>query len=406
MRILQLCNRVPYPLMDGGAIAMFAMTKSLADAGCEVVTLAINTKKHWVDESSLPSWFTEKTKLYTVAGETNVTKWGALSNLFSTSSYNLIRFDIPEFHEKLKKLLQQYQFDIVQLEGLFLSMYIPTIRANSKAIIALRAHNIEHLIWKRMADNTSSIIKKWYLNLLTQRLKKEEIATLNAVDCIIPISEIDAEAFRNLGAKVPMLVCTAGVDDKLLNSSQAMIEKNTLFHLAAMNWQPNVQANEWLLNEVWPTISKKFPEVILHLAGKDMPDYYFSKQNNQLQVSGSIANAHEFMLSKNIMLVPLLSGSGMRIKIIEGLALGKVIVTTSIGAEGIACKHKLNILIADTAKEFISSIEWALTNPEACLRISVEAKNLVRQTYTNKKIVENLIQFYNHSIESSKHKSA
>ena len=66
MRILQLCNRVPYPLMDGGAIAMFAMTKSLADAGCEVVTLAINTKKHWVDESSLPSWFTEKTKLYTV----------------------------------------------------------------------------------------------------------------------------------------------------------------------------------------------------------------------------------------------------------------------------------------------------------------------------------------------------
>ena len=394
MKILQLCNRVPFPLIDGGAIAMFAMTKSFADSGCEVHTLALNTKKHFVDVGTIPAWFAEATTLHTVQADTDVKAFDAFKNLFSNTSYNLARFDNPEFHDTLKQLLQEHTFDVIQLEGLFLTMYIPTIRNYSKALISMRAHNVEYLIWERIAENTSSPIKKWYLNLLTQRLKKEEISALNKVDCIIPISEIDATVFKSLGAKVPMLVCTAGVYNSLLTKTSALTEKNYLFHIAAMNWQPNVQAVEWFMNKVWQLVHQKLPDVKLFIVGKDMPQHLLDIKLSQVEVSGKVENAHEFMLSKNLMLVPLLSGSGMRIKIIEGMALGKVIISTSIGAEGIDYTHRKNILIADNAQDFVNAIEYALHHPELCEEISKNAKELVKEKYTNSKIVEKLIHFY------------
>lgn len=394
MKILQLCNRIPFPLVDGGAIAMFAMTKSFANAGCEVHTLAINTKKHFVEPSTIPEWFTEKTELYTVTADTDVKISGAIANLFSTSSYNLVRFDIPDYHKKLEVLLKEHNYDVVQLEGLFLSMYIPTIRKNSTALISMRAHNVEYLIWERMAFNTRSFIKKKYLNLLASRLKREEVEALNQVDCIVPISSVDEKTYRNLGARIPMLVCTGGVEEDLLLFRPDKVEENSLFHMGAMNWQPNVQAADWLLQKIWPLVKVKFPTAKLYLAGKDMQARYFKSQNQQLHVIGRVNNAFEFMLSKNIMLVPLLSGSGMRIKIVEGMALGKVIISTSIGAEGIAYTHKINILIADSPEEFAAAVELALTNAELCQQISENARELVSEKYTNTTIVKALLHFY------------
>ena len=394
MKILQLCNRVPFPLVDGGAIAMFAMTKSFANAGCEVHTLAINTKKHFVDPTKIPSWFSDKTELYTVNADTDVKAAGAFMNLFSSSSYNLVRFDIPEYHKKLEELLKKNKYDVVQLEGLFLSMYIPTIRKYSAALISMRAHNVEYLIWERMALNTNSVVKKKYLQLLAARLKREEIAALNQVDCIVPISSVDEASYQKLGAKVPMLVCTGGVDEDLLLFATQSTEVNSIFHLAAMNWQPNLQAADWLLEKIWPLLKNKFPDLKLYLVGKDMPAKYFKLENQQLQVNGAVANAFDFMLSKNIMLVPLLSGSGMRIKIVEGMALGKVIVSTRIGAEGIDYTHKKNILIADTAEDFASAVELALTQKELYQSISTNARQLVKEKYTNTSIVNALLNFY------------
>lgn len=394
MKILQLCNRVPYPLIDGGAIAMFAMTKSLSDAGCEVHMLAINTKKHFVEIDELPEWFNAKVKLHTVDANTDVTPHGAIINLFSTKSYNLVRFDIPEFHKKLAQLLTEHKYDVVQLEGLFLSMYIATIRKHSTALVSMRGHNVEYLIWERLAASTGSFFKKKYLQLLAKRLKREEISALQELDCIVPISEVDAQLYQQQGAKVPMLVCTAGVDDSLLKAKPVEIKKNTLFHLAAMNWQPNVEALNWLMQSIWPKVKISIPEAHLYLAGKDMPDSMIKHSSTRVTVCGKVNDAVQFMQDKQIMLVPLLSGSGMRIKIIEGMALGKVIISTSIGAEGIDCSSGKNILLADTAAEFSNQIALALSNSQLCDEISKNAKALVQQKYTNSSIISDLISFY------------
>ncbi len=122
-----------------------------------------------------------------------------------------------------------------------------------------------------------------------------------------------------------------------------------------------------------------------HLKGLTEPNVY---------VLGEVASAEEFMLSKELMIVPLLSGGGMRVKIIEGMALGKTIISTSIGAEGIAYENNKNIIIADTINEFADAISKCLNDEQFAANIGSNAKLLVEMEYDNKKICKNLVGFY------------
>ena len=107
-----------------------------------------------------------------------------------------------------------------------------------------------------------------------------------------------------------------------------------------------------------------------------------------------VESAKDFMLSNDIMIVPLLSAGGMRIKIIEGMALGRVIISTTIGAEGIDYKDGQNILIANTAKEFNRQLSWLKANPEKLYEIGQNGKKLVETYYNNQRITEKLLSFY------------
>jgi polysaccharide biosynthesis protein PslH len=164
MKILQLCNRVPFPLKDGGAICAYNIYKAYYQAGNLVTLFALNTKKHWVDEKTVQHNLAAFGKVETAIIDTNVTLIGAVKNLFSYDSYHVSRFDNEAVHQKIKSILQQNEFDVIHIDTVFMCPYLPTIRKYSHAKIVLRTHNVEHLIWHRLALQTNGI-KKWYLNL-------------------------------------------------------------------------------------------------------------------------------------------------------------------------------------------------------------------------------------------------
>ena len=126
-----------------------------------------------------------------------------------------------------------------------------------------------------------------------------------------------------------------------------------LFHIGSMNWLPNIEGIEWFIENVWPLIIEQYPSITFTIAGRNIPNQFYAKNIKNFKVEGEVPDAKQFMLSKDIMIVPLLSGSGIRIKIIEGMALGKTIITTSIGAEGLDINDGVNILIANTPQEFL-----------------------------------------------------
>src|ERR1035437_154606 len=133
MKILQLCSKIPFPPKDGGSIAMNILTQGLIDCGNEVKVLAINTPKHFLNEADVDAEYKKKTSYQLVFIDTSVKPIDAFLNLFSGESYNIIRFYSKEFENTLIELLSSQQYDVVQLETLWVAPYVETIRKHSKA---------------------------------------------------------------------------------------------------------------------------------------------------------------------------------------------------------------------------------------------------------------------------------
>jgi glycosyltransferase involved in cell wall biosynthesis len=394
MRILQISNKAPYPTNDGSSIAIYNIAKGCIDNGAELHLLTINTKKHFKDRKDIPADFIEKSHYTDVFRNTDVTAIGALLNIFSSQSFFVSRFIFKEFEEAIIKKLKEHAFDIVHLEGLFVAPYMDLIRKHSKAKIVVRAHNVEHLIWDRLIASAKSPLKKTYLSLQNKRLKKLELQLLKQADAIVPITAYDAELLQKMGIRSKYFVSPTGIVLDKYRIEQARTKKNTIFHLASMDWMPNVEAVSWFLEQVWKPSLQNNTSLQCTLAGRFMPEYLMQLNKGNLQVRSSIDNNIDFYNEYDIMLVPLQSGSGMRIKIIEGLAMGKAIVSTSVGAEGIPVTHMENIVIADTPVAFSDAIQMLCDDPELKKKISTNARAFIETHFDNTKLVGELIGFY------------
>ena len=394
MKILQLCHRVPVPPSDGGTLAMYNLTKGFIANGIDVQILALNTLKHFIDTKDLLINSKPIAPLDAVTVDTSANARDALRYIFSNNSYNIVRFYSAEFDEKLKEILSAKEFNLIQLESLFMVPYLETIRKYSTAKVVLRSHNVEFKIWERMTALAPFGFKKAYFKHLTDRLKNYEISHLNSYDMLVAITEEDADFFKSSGCNIPIAVApfAVAIDDYKMNSTA--VETHSLFHLGSMDWMPNIEAMKWFLETVWKKIHKKFPDLKFYIAGRNMPDEFKNLKLKNVEVIEDVNDAKKFISSKQIMVVPLQTGSGMRVKIIEGMALGKTVISTSIGAEGIDSTHLKNILIANTPDEYIYWIEKCLLDKTLSETIGSNAKSLIETTYDNKIISKNLIQLY------------
>jgi len=395
MKILQVTNKVPYPTNDGGAIACMNLTRGFALSGHDVTVLAMNTVKHYIDINEIPESVRDWGDFRLVDVPAKISGVAAVINLiFSGKPYNAVRFISKSFSRALTELLQEKDFDIVQLEGLYVCPYIPVIRRYSDAKIVYRAHNIEHEIWERTAL-LSRGLKRLYIQILAKRIKTFEKSYLNQYDLLVPITERDGIIINQLGNKKPSFVSPTGIDTKVLIPHSKNLEHPSLFHIGSLEWGPNQEGLIWFIERCWPKIRERFPNLKFYIAGRRAPEWLIKRFTvPNIVFEGEVPDAYEFMNSKSIMIVPLFSGSGMRIKIIEGMALGKPIVTTPIGTEGISTVSGKNILIADNEQEFIVNIERLITDPELYKMVGSNAIEYIQEKFDNLTLAGSLIGFY------------
>lgn len=395
MHILILTNRIPYPLKDGGSLAMHYFIEGYLEAGIQVSLLAMNTTRHHVETAHLPAVYSRLEHFKTVEVDNRVTPLGAFINIFQPGkSYNIQRFDNREYHQTLATLLQSATFDFVQLESLYLTPYVTTIRQHSNAKIILRSHNIEYKIWQRLYHQERRTLKKAYLGLLTRRLKQYELQHLEDYDIILPISNVDRDFYRIQNIRTPLYTQTFGI--KI--SNQPAIHDSAphdikLYHIGAMDWQPNLDSVKWLMDEIMPEIYKTHPHTTLYLAGRNMPATMMHHQAPNIIVAGEVEDAYAFEQDKQILLVPIMSGSGVRIKIFQGMAIGKAVITTPIGVEGIDVSHKEHLLVADNRDEFIKYIRFLLDNPEEIKRLGHNGARTIREQYNRDIQIRELLDF-------------
>lgn len=395
MRILQVTNKVPYPVKDGGAIACMNLARGFSLLGHKVTILAMNTVKHNVTLTEIPESVKELADFKLVRVPARISPvFGLLNLLFSRKPYNAVRFISRTFSTELQRVLLENDFDIIQLEGLYVCPYIPLIRANSKAKIVYRAHNIEHEIWSRTAIMANGL-EKWYLKNLSKRIKSFEIQILNKYDLLVPITGRDGKILNKMGNKKPVHVSQTGIDSSVLIPNSKNLVHPTLFHIGSLEWSPNQEGLIWFFENCWDSIQEKYPDLQFFIAGRNAPAWFQKKMSlPNVVFEGEVADAYEFINSKSIMVVPLFSGSGMRIKIIEGMALGKPIVTTPVGTEGISTTSGYNIVVTHDVAGFIQSISELIENREHFDRISKNAIEYIHENFDNLSSAGTLIEFY------------
>lgn len=389
-RILILTNRVPHPLNDGGNLAMHAMIESYHEAGWQVALVAMNTRRHYITPDELSRIYTNIDSFDTVPVDNRVKPVDTISNLlFSNEPNHVMRFTSKDFAEKLVAKVRDFKPDVIQVESVFLTGYLSGVKELGPVTTVLRLHNIEYQIWERLAAEYKAFVKHYYFKNLAGRIKKYEEWAWRQYDLLLSITDVDAAVVQAGYPAAPVHTVPFGIHTNEI----PVFEKASLeagYHIGAMDWLPNREAISWFLQDVWPVLHKEVPQFRFHFAGRHMPASFNDIHLDGVVCEGEVADANAFIADKQILIVPLRSGGGIRVKILEAMAAGKIVISTDIGMQGIDALPGRHYLKANDAKAFIHAVKWCLANPEKAYAIGGNARELIVQKYNRNTIMQGL----------------
>jgi len=395
MKIALLTNKLPYPPKDGGSIATLNMITGLSDAGHELTCLSLNTNKHRYPIEDIPASLSEKIRFIGVDCDSSIRPLKMLHNLlFSKVPYIAERFNSRAFSLRLKQLLEEEEFDIIQLEGPYLGHYISQLRQESKAVISFRAHNVEHRIWERKAANERRPLRRWYLQNMAKRLLNFELQVALGSNCLLSISPLDEKVFREMGVNKATITIPTGL--RLSEYPSTKLPKDaSIFFIGALDWLPNQEGLKWFLDTVLDGLRKDLPGITFHVAGRNAPPVFEKLlEKKKVIYHGEIEDAKTFMSAYRIMVAPLFTGSGIRIKILEAMALGRPVLTTPIGIEGIPAQNNKEIMVTEDPEIFINQIIKLCQDENLAQGLVREGRKLIQENFDTFGLSTRISQFF------------
>jgi polysaccharide biosynthesis protein PslH len=396
MHILVVCNKFPFPPRDGGSLASYNMVRGLAETGNKVDLLAMNTSKHFIEISDLIIDIpVTKIKDVYIDNSINYLKF-VINFFFSSLPYNAERFISNEFSKELVRMLSETKYDIVQIEGLYLAPYLKIIRDHSMAKIAYRAHNVEHLIWEKHCLREKNKIKRWYLRELYLRIRRFELEFINLYDLLVTITNNDLEFLDSMGNIKPSIVIPFGISSTdFKNHGDEDHGDFCIMYIGALDWRPNIEALDWFIGQVWPLVKEKHPELRFRVAGRNANERYANYLTGLgIDYLGEVESSADFLSGNGIVVVPLFSGSGIRVRIIEAMYSGRPVIATTTAAAGIPVEHGQNILLADEPGDFARHIDKLISDREFAEKLGMNAELFSRGLYDNNSIIQELSSFY------------
>lgn len=382
LNILQICKKSPTPQKDGESIAIHQMTTIFQSFASHLECLAMLTPKHPKKEESQEL----KDVYYTYHSiDTTFSQLDLVLSLFNKKTPLIVkRFAQKSFENVLILKLKERNWDIICLEGVFLGVYLDVIRRYSSAKLILRAHNVESAIWQRQAKQSKNFFKRFYLKtIMNPAFVRFEQQISRKVDGIIPISPIDSHFFEVNSDKSRFIIPVLAKEVAF----QPFPSQFKIGFLGGMDWIPNRDGIEWFLKEIWKPLVALDQDIHFYLAGRNFPDEIWNWKYENFHPLGEIDDAQQFIQDNVLMIAPILSGSGMRVKIIEALQFGRPVLSTKVGAEGILNSSENGLYILDEKEQWIDQILVLKKDVESWSRIGQNAKAFVDENYNPKNYI-------------------
>ncbi|MBV9848276.1 MAG: glycosyltransferase [Armatimonadetes bacterium] len=399
-RVLFLAHLLPYPLDGGAKIKSYYTLRKLAEA-YEVTLLAFvrseDEKRHTAPLRDLCAGGIE-TVLIRRSRIKNV--WDAARLLLLRRSFIVGRDQVGAMARAVRARLGGGRYGVVHIDHLQMAQYVLPRRTAAELI--LDHHNVESQIIERMADTTQSRAMRWYANKEWPKLQRYELEVCRAVDQVLTVSAEDARTLHRLAPDLKNLTpVPIGVDGDYFRPVPRSSESRTLLSIGTMDWPPNVESLLWFYGSVYPQIRAAVPDVKLNIVGADPVDKIrrLAREDKSVSVSGYVQDVRPTAADCAAFIVPLRSGSGMRVKILNAMAMALPVVSTTVGVEGIAATHRKDILVADTPDEFARECIRLLRDPERGTEIGAAARKLVEEHYSWEAIGKELLAVYDHVLQ-------
>jgi glycosyltransferase involved in cell wall biosynthesis len=279
----------------------------------------------------------------------------------------------------VRRQMEKKSYDIIYTD-IFMVPYVPP-EYPAKSI--LEKLNIEADLVSRYRSLLGNPLAKWLLSIEAKNLWRFELASSASADLTITLTEKDKQSLVSRGAegrKISVIPPAAKIDD--IPPVEPDPLSRDIVHIGTGHWPPNVDGLLWFAREVFPQIVRVVPDARLKIVGKEPPRRIRRLHDGRhILVFGYVEDLDEIYRQTGVFIVPLRMGGGIRIKILEALAQGLAVVTTSVGCEGIGVEHGRHLLIGETAADFARSVIGLLLDPALRKRLGEEGRDYVRNRF-------------------------
>jgi sugar transferase (PEP-CTERM/EpsH1 system associated) len=399
MTILFLTSRIPYPPYRGDKLKIWNLLRVLSRHHDIVLLTLIQSRE---EEKYVQP-------LRTVCKEVRVVhlpKWRSWFNcllaLFRSDPFQVAYYRSSRMRELLQETLERVQPDLVHTHLIRMAQYTahwsPTPRV-------LDVTDAVSLYLGRFLVKEKNPLKKVGLFAEHRRVKRYE-TIMRQFDCTLVCSEVDRTVLRENEAEARIELLHNGVDlETFSENGTPDVEQHSVIYTGNMTYYPNIDGAIYLAREIFPLVQEQISDAKLYIVGQDPPKKVKSLENAHIVVTGFVPDIQDYYLRSAVAVSPIRFGAGTLNKILEPLALGVPVVSTSIGFEGLRLQHGEHILIADNPEAFAEAIVTVLTDQSLRKNLSENGKRVIRNLYGWDTIVQNLEHIYTSVVESSKLKN-
>lgn len=402
MKLGLLTPQLPYPPQQGTTIRNFNIIKHLAPRH-EITLISFGTPAELANAEPLRALCR---RIEIAPYPTRSIMQRAWTTLTSPLPDMALRLKSDEMHATVERVLREEKFDVVQIEGIEMARYAPNSKFKSSIPkIVFDDHNAEYVLQKTAFESDVRHPNRWHAALYSliqwKKLEQYEYSVCLRANHIVACSDADANAIRSLTANLqtPITIIPNGVDTNHFVPSAEVCAKPlaelSLTFVGKMDFRPNIDAMTWFVDEILPRIRAELPLAHIVIVGqKPAPRINALKQHPGVKVTGWVADTRPFVADAAVYVVPLRMGSGTRLKVLEAMAMGKAIVSTTRGVEGIACTPDHDVVIADTPAGFARAVIDLLRHPDRRRELGRNARALVEAKYDWRAIIPQFDHVY------------
>jgi len=303
-----------------------------------------------------------------------------MANLFSPYPFSVTKHYSSSFRRAFNDLQENGHWDLIHCEWTPYARFFSS-RRTTPTLIA--THNVESQIWRRRAECSKNFLERIFFGLQEAKMLWFERRALRRATAVTAVTEADAESMRKWGAHA-VTVVPNGVDLAMYLgiTDQNQVESEIL-SVASLDWFPNIDAIEYFVNEIFPSIRKALPNIVFRIVGRRPTESLRAKLSAVpgIDFVGEVKDVRSYLDRAAVIVVPLRIGGGSRLKILEALAAGKAVVSTSVGAEGLDLNPGKDVLIADSPHDFARGVINLLLAKAARRELGANGRKLVTEKY-------------------------